>query len=122
MNFFKTLISFSCLGSLLAMVALVFILIAFFSAAISSFSTDSAQVTVNDNSVLHLKLNGRITEMDVEDPLEGLPIPGAEDPAIGLLQLKKALVHAKSDEAIRGIYIDVSSFQGGYSVAREIRE
>ncbi len=121
MNFFKTFLA-SCLGSLLAMVALVFILIAFFSAAVSNFSTDSAQVVVADNSVLHLNIDGRITELEVDDPLEGLPLPGANDPAIGLLQLKKALVHAKSDEAIRGIYLDVSVFQGGYAVAREIRE
>jgi protease IV len=121
MNFFKTFLA-SCLGSLLAMVALVFILIAFFSAAISNFSTDSNQTVVSDNSVLQLKLNGRITEMEVEDPFEGLPIPGVEEPTIGLIQLKKALFHAKSDNAIRGIYLDVSMFQGGYAVAKEIRE
>lgn len=121
MNFFKTFLA-SCLGSLLALVALVFILIAFFSVAISNFSSDNTQTVVSDNSVLQLKLNGRITEMDVEDPFEGLPIPGAEEPAIGLIQLKKALLHAKSDNAIRGIYLDVSMFQGGYAVAKEIRE
>ncbi len=121
MNFFKTLLA-SCLGSLLAMVALVFILIIFFSAAISTFSDNNAKTVVADNSVLHLKLDGPITELEVENPLEGLPIPGADEPAIGLLQLKTALAHAKTDEAIRGIYLDVSLFQGGYAVAKEIRE
>ncbi len=60
--------------------------------------------------------------MEVEDPFEGLPIPGADDPTIGLLQLKKALTHAKGDAAISGIYLDVSFFQGGYAGAKEIRE
>src|SRR5579872_5677585 len=121
MNFFKTFLA-SCLGSLVALVALVFLLFVFFSAAISSFSTDSAQTVISDNSVLHLKLNARITETEVEDPFEGLPIPGVEESSVGLIQLKSALAHAKNDPAIRGIYLDVSMFQGGYSVAREIRE
>src|SRR5260221_914854 len=121
MNFFKTFLA-SCLGSLVALLALVLLLVAFFSALISNFSTDNAQTAISDNSVLHLKLNGRITEMEVEDPFEGLPIPGADEQSIGLLQLKKVLEHAKTDPLIRGIYLDVSMFQGGYSVAKEIRE
>jgi len=121
MNFFKTFLA-SCLGSLVAFCVLVFLVIIFFSAAISSFSTDNAQTVISDNSVLHLKLNGRITEMEIEDPFEGLPIPGVEEQSIGLLQLKSALAHAKTDPLIRGIYLDVSTFQGGYSVGKEIRE
>ncbi len=121
MNFLKTFLA-SCLGSLVALIALVLLLIAVFSAAISNFSTDNTQAVVADNSVLHLKLNGQITQIEVEDPFEGLPIPGADQPSIGLLQLKKALAHAKSDDAIRGIYLNVSMFQGGYAVAKEIRE
>jgi len=121
MNFFKTFLA-SCLGSLVALAVLVFLVVVFFAAAISSFSTDSAQTVITDNSVLHLKLNGRITEMEVEDPFEGLPLPGVDEQSIGLLQLKKVLEHAKTDPLIRGIYLDVSMFQGGYSVAKEIRE
>ena len=121
MNFFKTFLA-SCLGSLIALGVLIVLVIIFFAAAISNFSNDSAQTVITDNSVLHLKLNGRITEMEVEDPFEGLPLPGADDQSIGLLQLKKVLEHAKTDPLIRGIYLDVSMFQGGYSVAKEIRE
>src|SRR5258706_12049854 len=121
MNFFKTFLA-SCLGSLAALCVLVFLAIIFFSAAISGLSSDNAQTVITDNSVLHLKLNGPITEMEKEDPFEGLPIPGAEELSIGLIQLKSALAHAKNDPLIRGIYLDVSMFQGGYSVAKEIRE
>lgn len=121
MNFFKTFLA-SCLGSLIALGVLVFILIFVFAAAVSNLSNDSTQTVIGDNSVLHLKLNGRITQMETEDPFEGLPIPGAEEQSIGLLPLKNALEHAKTDPLIRGIYLDVSMFQGGYSVAKEIRE
>lgn len=121
MNFFKTFLA-SCLGSLVALGVLIFLLVIFFSAMIASLSTDNTQTVIGDNSVLHLKLNGRITEMELEDPFDGLPIPGVEEQSIGLLQLKSALAHAKNDHLIRGIYLDVSMFQGGYAVAKEIRE
>src|SRR5579859_1347158 len=120
MNFFKTFLA-SCLGSLLAMVALLILVFGFFSIIIAGFSSDGAQTVVDSNSVLHLKLNGLITETEVEDPLEGLPLPGVEEAPIGLLQLKKSLAHAENDPAIEGIYLDVSHFQGGYAVAKEIR-
>ncbi|HTH56410.1 MAG TPA: signal peptide peptidase SppA [Cyclobacteriaceae bacterium] len=121
MNFFKTFLA-SCLGSLIALVVLFLLMIGFFSAAISSFSTDDKMVEVADNSVLHLKLNVPITEIETENPFEGLPLPGAEEVGIGLLPLKSAIANAKTDAAIQGIYLEVSSFQGGYAMAREIRE
>jgi protease-4 len=121
MNFFKTFLA-SCLGSLLAMIALVFIVFSFFAVVIAGFSDNQAVETIGENSVLHLKLNGRFTELEVENPLEGLPIPGADEASIGLLHLKTALSHAKNDAAIKGIYLDVSFYQGGYAVAKEIRE
>lgn len=121
MNFFKTLLA-SCLGSLIALVVLFFLAIGFFSAAVSSLSTDDKVVEVADKSVLHLKLNVPITEIDIENPLEGLPLPGAEEVGIGLLPLKSAIAHAKTDPAIEGIYLEVSSFEGGYATAQEVRE
>jgi len=121
MNFLKTFLA-SCLGSLVAMVALVFIVLSILVAAVSNFSGDAAEVVISENSVLHLQLDGKFTELDVENPLEGLPLFDSEEPSVGLLPLKAAIQHAKTDEAIRGIYLDVSSFQGGYAVAKEIRE
>lgn len=121
MNFFKTFLA-SCLGSLIALVVLFFLVIGFFSAAISSLSTDDRIVEVADNSVLHLKLDVPMTEIDTENPFEGLPLPGAEEVGIGLLPLKSAIANAKKDAAIQGIYLEVSSFQGGYAMAKEIRE
>jgi len=93
----------------------------FVTALISGLSNDDAVTTVKDKSVLHLKLNVQITENDLEDPFEGLPIPGAVS-SIGLLPFKQTLKYAKSDSKIEGIYLDLSVFTSGYGVAREIRE
>ncbi|NOS94131.1 MAG: signal peptide peptidase SppA [Cyclobacteriaceae bacterium] len=121
MNFFKSFLA-SCLGSLIAFAILFFLMIAFLIASVSSLSSDNEEVIVQENSVLHLKLNGPISEMEFENPFEGLPIPGNSDGTIGLLQLQQTLRSAADDSSIKGIYLDVSFFQGGYAKAGEVRK
>jgi protease IV len=120
MNFFKTFLA-SCFGSLIAFIVLGGLILMVFIGIVSNLSNSSDVTTVKDNSVLHLKLDVPITEAEVEDPFEGLPIPGAVS-SIGLLPLKQTIQHAKSDPKIEGIYLDVSMFMAGYGVAREIRQ
>ncbi len=120
MNFIKTFLA-SCLGSLVALGLIVMITIIFFISLFSGISGDENKTMVEENSVLHLKLDLPITENEIENPLEGLPIPGAETP-FGLLPFKKAITHAKADAKIQGIYLDLSIFMGGYGVAKEVRD
>ena len=123
MNFLKTFFA-SCLGSLLALFLFfsigIFLAAGIIGAAMSG--GDESLTTISDNSVLRLELNVPITELEVEDPFEGLPLPGIESGSIGLIQLKQAIDHAASDPKIKGIYLDVSFFMGGYATAREIRQ
>jgi protease IV len=120
MNFFKTFLA-SCLGSIVAIGVLIILMVLFITALISGLSNDDAVTIIKDKSVLHLKLDVPITENDLEDPFEGLPLPGAVS-SIGLLPLKRTIEHAKSDPQIEGIYLDLSMYMGGYGVAREIRQ
>jgi protease-4 len=71
--------------------------------------------------VLHLKLDAQITELQVDNPLAGLPF-SSEVPKIGLLQLKDAIKHAKDDANIKGIYLEVSYPMAGFSSIEEIRQ
>jgi protease-4 len=120
MNFFKTFLA-SCLGSLLAFIVLIGLIIFSVTALVSSLSNGDSQTTIKENSVLHLKLDVPITENEIENPFEGLPIPDAVS-SIGLLPLKKSIEQAKQDPSIKGIYLDLSVFMGGFGVAREIRQ
>jgi protease IV len=88
---------------------------------ISGISGDENKTVVEDNSVLHLKLDVPISENEIENPLEGLPIPGAES-SLGLLPFKKVISNAKTDSKIQGIYLDLTIFMGGYGVAKEVRD
>lgn len=122
MNFFKTFLA-SCLGSLVALIALFFIII-MVSAGIIAGLVGSAdeQVIVSENSVLHLNLDVEITEQQVENPFAGVPVLGGETPNVGLLQLKQAIKNAKTDPKIEGIFLNVSYPMAGFATLEEIRQ
>lgn len=122
MNFFKTFLA-SCLGSLVSLIALFFILM-FMSVAMIAGLMGSAeeQVIVSDNSVLQLNLDAQITEQQVENPFEGVPVFGDGTSNVGLLQLKQAIKNAKTDPKIRGILLNVSYPMAGFSTIEEIRQ
>lgn len=120
MNFFKTFLA-SCLGSLLAFIVLCGLGFFLLIGMVATFSDNKDQVIVKNQSVLHLNLNGPITENEIEDPFEDLPIPGAVS-TIGLLPLKRAITNAKNDPKIEGIYLDINMLMAGYGVARELRQ
>jgi protease IV len=114
MGFFKVFFS-SCLGALVALG--IFVLGCVF--VIGSLADDK-QVVVEDNSVLVLKLNVPITELEDEDPIaEILP---SRQKNIGLIQLKRAIAQAKIDTKIKGIYLNTSSLMAGPSTIEEIRQ
>jgi protease-4 len=120
MSFGKAFFS-SCLGALAALLLFCVLFIVFFSAMVASLGSDK-EVLVEENSVLVLKLDAKITEMQQENPLAGLPIPGGDVQNVGVLQLKEAIAHAKEDALIKGILLDVSYPAAGFSSLEEIRE
>ena len=115
MNFFKTFLA-SCLGTLITIIVFFVLIIGIFSGLASE-----EEVVVRNKSVLRLNLDVQITEQQVEDPFEGLPI-GNSIPTVGLLQLKQAIKEAKSDPKIEGIFLDVTYPMAGFSSIEEIRQ
>src|SRR5690606_36924744 len=84
--------------------------------------SEEKEVVIDANAVLHLELDAQVNEMQQENPLAGLPIPGGEVRKIGLLQLKQAIDHAKDDDKIKGIYLEISQPMAGFSSLEEIRQ
>ncbi len=115
MSFFKSFFA-SCLGTLVALGLLIFLVIGIFSV----LSTDS-QETISSNSVLQLKLEAPITELELEDPLAEI-LPGASEQSHGLLQIKQAIQHAKTDPNIEGIYLNTSMMMTGMASLQELRD
>jgi len=118
MSFGKALFS-SCLGALLALI--IFFMIPIFI-LIGIASGSEKETEIKEGSILHLELDNEFTELQQENPLAGLPIPGGEDEKIGLLQLKEVIAHAKNDSKVEGIYLDLGFPRAGFSTLDEIRE
>ena len=115
MSFFKNLLS-SCLGTILALVVTailgIFILI--------SISAASEETTIDENSVLHLRLNVPVAEQEVEDPIAGL-LPDGPELTVGLLQLKETINRAKGDPKIKGILLQTEMIGAGPATIEELR-
>jgi protease IV len=116
MGFFKTFLS-SCLGALVAMVLFAILVIAIVSAM-----TSEKEVAIADNSILHLSLDAPINELETNNPFGALPLPGMGKQNIGLMQLKESILHAKNDDKIKGIYLEIGYPMTYYSTVEEIRQ
>lgn len=88
-------------------------------------SSRSEQVKVSENSVLHLDLNGRtLVERTSEDDLD-LSIfgnPFGQEMTAGLINLKKAIGEAKTNDNIKGIYLNTGLIMAGQANLLELRE
>ncbi|TAD96198.1 MAG: signal peptide peptidase SppA [Bacteroidetes bacterium] len=89
-------------------------------------ASQSETVQIEENSVFKLSLNKEIVEIAEEDnPLEDLPIPaefGGQVSKLSLINIKKAILKAKEDENIKGIYLDTDGIATGFAVMQEIRD
>ncbi len=115
----------SILGLLITGIVCALIIGAMIAGAIGgAFSgMDEGKVTiVKENSVLHLKLNGAIKERGVENPFEELHLgPFMPDAALGINDITEAIKKAKSDDKIKGIYLEVENLAAGFATIEEVR-
>src|SRR5690606_387879 len=90
--------------------------------AVTTFDRES-EVTVLQNSVLHVTLNHEITERTIPNPFEGLDLPGfSSSTSLGLDDIVQRLRAAATDDRIEGIYLDLSSVQASFATLQEIRD
>jgi len=117
MKFLKTI-----LATIVGLFVFTFLMF-FLVVMIASSSSDKKIVKLEDNSVIHLKLNKQILEREVENPFEGLPMfSDFKEGGIGLLELKQAINHASEDEKIKGIFLETPYVMAGISTIGEIRD
>lgn len=119
-EFFKFVFA-SMLGVILSFFVLILISV-FTIIGIASTVGEESKVEVEDQSVMHLRLDYPISERTSKNPLESLGVFGFENERnIGLNDILISIEKAKSDKKIKGIYIDVSYIQAGYAGIEEIR-
>jgi protease-4 len=118
------------LGNVLAVIVGLFIFtilssFIFFGIIGMIAASSDKEVSVSENSVLHLNLNGRtLVERTAENELDlgafGNPFGG--DMNAGLVNLKKAIREAKTNDRIKGIYLNTGLINAGQASLLELRE
>ena len=115
MGFWKAFFA-SCLGSLVALILLCVIIVSIFSI------TGDSKVEVKDGSILRLDLDAPVTEIEKELPITFSLLGESAPRPIGLAQFRQTIKYAKDDSKVKGIYINVSLPQTGYTTIEEIRQ
>ena len=72
----------------------------FLSAIIASLDQEE-RVNIKDNSVLILNLNKPLADREMDDPLSSWSLKGDNLNRLGVIDIKQALEHAKTDEKIK---------------------
>ena len=118
------------LGNVLAVIVGLFVfsivaMLIFFGILGLVASSSEKEVSLEKNSILHLDLNGRILVERTSD--EDLVFGSFLDPfggenTAGLVNLKKAIGEAKTNENVKGIYLNAGLFGAGQAGLLELRE
>ena len=105
-------------ASLLALVVFV-IIVFFFGIGFISGLAGSPKVVIGPKAVLVLDLNESFAEKTTDDPLAGLSDTRYNVP--GVFDVLRMIRYAKSDSAIKGIYIKAGGNDNGLATTEEIR-
>ena len=97
----------------------VFSIIIIFS--ILAASGDSKEVQLDKPHVLRLELNGEIQDRVEEMPFDLSEITGQDVNILGLNDILVNIKKAKTDENIKGIYIEIGMISAGFATREEIR-
>ena len=117
-QFFKFMFA-SCLGVLLAMMVFGFIAVLMIGSAASSLGSKDT-VRVKPNSVLELKFQNDIPEKTNNVAPDGFAFE--TDDVIGLTDMVTAIEYAKTDDNIKGIFLDLNGAPGGMVTRSTIRD
>src|SRR4051794_265799 len=106
-QFFKIVFA-SMIGAILSFFLLLLIGI-FIIVGIVSSASNEKPLTVEKNSVLHIKLDYPIEERTSNDPFKNFNFSSIRNQSnLGLNDIIKNIKKAKEDENISGIYLDLS--------------
>jgi protease IV len=118
-DFFKFMFA-SMLGFIIVLVVLFFIFLGLI-ASLASLA-EKQTVSIEPNTVLQIKLDKEIFDRAPKDPMSFFSPSGfdmSQEP--GLDDILKEISKAKSDDKIKGIFLDLSAIQAGITTIREIR-
>lgn len=119
-QFFKFMFA-SMLGVFLAFFLGIIVLVGMIAALVSS-SDSKKEAKVEPNSVLHINFEAQINDRSSNNPFENFDFGSMSGKqGIGLNDILENIEKAKTDDNIKGIYIDLQSVPAGIATIEEIR-
>ncbi|MDR3350262.1 MAG: signal peptide peptidase SppA [Prevotellaceae bacterium] len=119
-SFFKMVLA-SFVGVLVAEIILSVVVISFIVAVSSIFSSDTAPVTVQPNSIFRIMLDHPVAERAKSGQLELGLTAVSMTRSTGLNDILKNIRYAAADPHINMVYLDLSEMQAGMAHVEEIR-
>jgi len=93
----------------------------FLFVAIIAAMDDTEEFVVEENSVLKLSLTQPLADRDFDDPFAKFSFGGGSINRIGVIDIRKALQHAATDDNIKGLVLYAPSLKGGFALGQEVR-
>ncbi len=120
-QFFKFLLAV-ILGGIVT-VFLIFLILFGMIAGIATFAgSGEKQVSISENTILHMDLNTSVVERTTEDPFTEAMATMQDSPSpLGLNNILKNIKKAKEDDNIKGIYLETGMINAGFATIEEIR-
>ena len=119
-QFFKFMFA-SMLGVFLAFFLGIIVLVGMIAALVSS-ADSKKEAKVEPNSVLHINFEAQINDRSSNNPFENFDFGSMSGKqGIGLNDILENIEKAKTDDNIKGIYIDLQSVPAGIATIEEIR-
>jgi protease-4 len=121
-QFFKFAFA-SMLGFFLSILVIIFLLVGLVAGIAGSFG-ERKETQVKEGSILRVSLNYSISERTPKNPFENFNFgdhSDEEDKALGLNDIIENIRKAKTDEHIKGIFLDISMMPNGMATLEEIR-
>ncbi|MFM9005260.1 MAG: S49 family peptidase, partial [Flavobacteriales bacterium] len=110
----------SMLGTFLAFALVIVFFIVLIVAAVSSSDTET--VHVEDNSILHIVLNSEVSERASDDDLTFDALSMESGRKVGLDHFIADLKHAKTDDHIKGVFLEASNVVAAPSTLLDMRK
>lgn len=118
-QFFKTLFA-SCLGTLIALVVLFFILMGIGASLASKGMEGGKSIHIAESSILKIAIPEVLPEQTNNTQMAGFSFKNEQ--TIGVHDLAQSIRNAAKDSKIKGIYLTGQTFQHGYATLKIIRD
>lgn len=107
------------LGTFLAIALVVVVFVVLIVVAVSAGESESTHV--DDNSILHIVLNAPIAERGADNELSFETLSMESGRKVGLDQFLADLAYAKSDDRIKGVFLEATSISAAPSTLLDMR-